>query len=185
MDNTFTTGLYIFSSLIQADAAILGLGAVFVIYRLQSLYSQEQSHVDILHQYPVQRVQRAVQIVMEGDQQKIDEELKMFERQYPGYLFRSLKFLSENPSHIAAARKGFIPSLLLVAVHCFLSAACLWWMSLVCVSQLNIQIVGAIVTLLFGVILLEVIAASQVALDAKPFIWPFPLGRRIWDRGRN
>jgi hypothetical protein len=114
------------------------------------------------------------------------EALKLSESQFPRY-FPLLKFLSEKDDHFAAGKTGFIPSLILVAVHCFLSAACLWWMTYLSVSQVNsfVQIVGAIVTILFGVILLEVITASQVALDVKPFIWPFPLGRRIWSKGKN
>ena len=42
-DPVFTTALYIFSSLVQADAAILSLGAIFVIYRLQTLSSAYDS----------------------------------------------------------------------------------------------------------------------------------------------
>lgn len=180
MDNRFTTGLYIFSSLIQADAAILGLGAVFVIYRLQSLYSQEQSYIDILLNSQIQSVKDACDVMIGGNTLKMAEELKKFESKFPRY-FPLLKFLSVKHGLVAAAKTGFIPSLILVAFHCFLSAACLWWMSYMCVSQVNkfVQIVGAIITILFGVILLEVITASQVALDAKPFISFFPLGRKI------
>jgi len=180
MDNIFTTGLYIFSSLIQADAAILGLGAVFVIYRLQSLYSQEQSYIDILQNSGIPSVQKACHVMIGGTPLKMAEALNNFESQFPRY-FKLLKFLSEKDGLVDAAKTGFIPSLILVAFHCFLSAACLWWMSYMCVLQVNrfVQIVGAIITILFGVILIEVITASQVALDAKPFIRFFPLGRKI------
>ncbi len=48
MDSSyFTASLYIFSSLIQSDAAILGLGAIFIIYRLQALDSSYQNSVAI------------------------------------------------------------------------------------------------------------------------------------------
>ena len=179
MDNTFTTGLYIFSSLIQADAAILGLGAVFMIYRLQSIYSQEQSFIDILYKSQTDSVKQACDVMIEGDPLKMDDELKKFKNN-PRY-FKLLKFLSEKHGFVAAAKTGFIPSLILVAFHCFLSAACLWWMGYMYVSQVNrfVQIGGAIITVLFGVILIEMITASQVALDAKPFIRFFPLGSKI------
>jgi hypothetical protein len=39
-DHLFSTALYLFSSLLQADAAILGFGAIFVIYKLQALDNQ-------------------------------------------------------------------------------------------------------------------------------------------------
>ena len=42
-DHLFTTALYIFSSLVQADAAILSLGAIFIIYRLQSFEGAYQN----------------------------------------------------------------------------------------------------------------------------------------------
>ena len=118
--------------------------------------------------------------MIEGNLLKMVDELKKFENLFPRY-FKLLKFLSEKDDLVAAAKTGFIPSLILVAFHCFLSTACLWWMSYMCVSQVNrfVQIGGAIITIFFGVILIEVITASQVALDAKPFIMFFPLGRKI------
>ena len=39
----FQTSLYFFSSLLQADAALLGFGTVFIIYKLQSLENIRQS----------------------------------------------------------------------------------------------------------------------------------------------
>jgi hypothetical protein len=41
--NLFQTSLYLFSSLLQADAAILGFGAIFVIYKIQSLENIRQN----------------------------------------------------------------------------------------------------------------------------------------------
>jgi len=187
MDGTFTTGLYIFSSLLQADAAILGLGAVFVIYRLQSLYTQEQSTIAILEKAGLQRVDDHLRNILSSrDPAKMKVALKDSELNFPG-CYPSFKFLSEMDGLIDDAKKGFVPSLILVAIHCFLSALCLWWMSYVCVSQGSrfVQIAGPIVTFLFGAILIEVITAAQVALDTKPFLWPFPLGRRIWSKSLN
>lgn len=42
MTDATTTALYLFSSLLQADAAILGFGAVFVVYRLQAAETERQ-----------------------------------------------------------------------------------------------------------------------------------------------
>ncbi len=39
----FQTSLYFFSSLLQADAAILGLGTIFIIFKLQSLDTLKQN----------------------------------------------------------------------------------------------------------------------------------------------
>lgn len=43
-----TMAFYLFSSLLQADAAIIGLSAIFVIYKLQSLETQFQNAYAIL-----------------------------------------------------------------------------------------------------------------------------------------
>lgn len=43
MSDLFQTSLYFFSSLLQADAALLAFGAVFIIYKLQSLDTVRQS----------------------------------------------------------------------------------------------------------------------------------------------
>ena len=179
MNDTFTTGLYIFSSLLQADAAILGLGAVFIVYRLQSLYSQQQSYVDILQKSTIGGVPQASQIMLEGDPQRIAVELKKFEgnRYHP-----LLKFLAEMESSLRIARLGLIPSLILVALHCILCAIALWWMTRLSASNSQdfVQLVGGILVMLFAVVLIEVITAAQVALGSKPFMKFFPLGPRIW-----
>jgi hypothetical protein len=47
INNLFQTSLYFFSSLLQADAAILGFGTVFIIFKLQSLDSIKQSIVNV------------------------------------------------------------------------------------------------------------------------------------------
>jgi len=45
-DPLFTIGLYLFSSLLQADAAILGFGAIFIIYKLQALDNRFDSSMN-------------------------------------------------------------------------------------------------------------------------------------------
>ena len=179
MNDIFTIGLYIFSSLLQADAAILGLGAVFIVYRLQSLYSQQSSYIDILQKSTITGVPQACQTMLEGDQQKIAVELKKFERNRYHPL---LKFLSEMEGNLRVMRIGLIPSLIIVAAHCILSALCLWWMTCLTASTTNgfVQIAGGIVIILFTLVLIEVITAAQVALDSKPFVKFFPLGPKIW-----
>ena len=49
MNETFTTALYLFSSLLQADAAILGFGAIFVVYKLQALEARINLLVEVHH----------------------------------------------------------------------------------------------------------------------------------------
>jgi hypothetical protein len=178
MNNTFTIGLYIFSSLLQADAAILGLCAVFIVYRLQSLYSQQQSYVDILQKSTISGVPQACAAMLEGDKDKIATELKKYE----GNRFHPLlKFLSDMDVKVQVATIGLIPSLIIVAAHSFLSAACLWLMSFLspCVSNLFVQAIGGVFIFLFAGVLIEVITAFQVVLDLKPYIRFFPLGQKF------
>jgi len=47
INNLFQTSLYFFSSLLQADAAILGFGTVFIIFKLQALDSLKQNIINI------------------------------------------------------------------------------------------------------------------------------------------
>jgi len=179
MNDTFTTGLYVFSSLLQADAAILGLGAVFIVYRLQSLYSQQSAYVDILQKSTIPGVPQACQTMLEGDPQKIATELKKFEgnRYHP-----LLKFLAEMDRNLRTTRTGLISSLIVVALHCILSAACLWWMSNLDAPMASafVRISAGIIVVLFALVLIEIITAAQVTLDSKPFIKSFPLGPKIW-----
>jgi len=117
--------------------------------------------------------------MLEGDQQKIAVELKKFE----GNRFHPLlKFLAEMEGTLNSTRTGLIASLIVVAIHCILSAACLWWMSNLNASAAGscIQITGGIVVLLFALVLIEIITAAQVTLDSKPFVKFFPFGPKIW-----
>jgi len=43
IENLFQTSLYFFSALLQADAAILGFGTIFIIFKLQALDSLKQN----------------------------------------------------------------------------------------------------------------------------------------------
>lgn len=45
--NLFQTSLYVFSSLLQADAAILGFGAIFIIYKMQSIENIRQNIIQM------------------------------------------------------------------------------------------------------------------------------------------
>jgi hypothetical protein len=54
-DTLFTVALYLLSSLVQADAAILGLGAIFIIYKLQGLGSQYDFALNYCSQNAPQR----------------------------------------------------------------------------------------------------------------------------------
>jgi hypothetical protein len=69
-DTLFTVALYLLSSLVQADAAILGLGAIFIIYKLQALGNQ----VDFALNYAVQDANESAALFMsEIDKPKPDK----------------------------------------------------------------------------------------------------------------
>ena len=65
-DNLFQTSLYLFSALLQADAAILGFGTIFVVFRMQSLESKRHS---ILQSYNMgsRGVNTTVRILLRSD----------------------------------------------------------------------------------------------------------------------
>jgi hypothetical protein len=95
-----TTALYLFSSLLQADAALLAFGAVFVIYRLQSIENSQSLAHQNLHMkqvvYTMAEVQNMRIVIEAGDR-------------YAKTIRSSLK-----------------PALLILAIHACLSAVCLW-----------------------------------------------------------
>lgn len=77
-DRAFTATLYLFSALLQADAAILGFGAIFIIYRLQSLENRLQLIVTELQSHGYGYLGKLSQLInfalgMRQDKAKIAE----------------------------------------------------------------------------------------------------------------
>ncbi len=79
MSNVFASSLYLFSALLQADATILGFGAIFIIYKLQTIDSRYQNALSICTEYSSGIAAKAIELAINADQQAQSEFLKAFE----------------------------------------------------------------------------------------------------------
>lgn len=89
MEHEFSIMLYLFSSFIQADAAIIAIIGVFVIFRLQST----KSWTDETYQKVIQRSQTGISI------------LNHLRKQYVEFA-RQLELNQSEPDQIGVLEKG-------------------------------------------------------------------------------
>jgi len=120
-ERQFITGLYISSSLIQADAAIFALGAIFVIYKLQSLEGAYQSAILGCNSLRV-----ATETVFRINASRSDAERAALLLGFQGSYYQSLLVaIAYTPRWRNSMISGsFIPFALL-AIHCSLTATLL------------------------------------------------------------
>jgi hypothetical protein len=177
-DPFYTVALYLFSALLQADAAILGLGIVFIIFRLQHIYNVYQPYVTRLLSSDDQSVPLDCNKITKGvTTQEADEILARYKVHKDRHLFPAFEFIIEYQPRINNIKRTFIPPMITVAAHCLLSSISLWYMSFlptIC-SEAFVHWWGGLVVLGFSFSLLEVITGAQVAFEVKPLIKGFPL----------
>jgi hypothetical protein len=176
---SFTVALYLFSSLLQADAAILGLGIVFVVYRLQHLYGVYQPYVTLLLGCDLPGAPQDCRKIIKGaNVQEVDQILAKYKEHRFSPAF---EFIAESRRSLQEIKRRFVPPLIVVALHCLISAVSLWYMSFISRdSALQFaEIWGGIVVLGFLFALLEIVTGAQVAFETKPLIKGFPLSSRI------
>jgi len=123
MDASLTTALYLFSALLQADAALLGLGALFVTYKLQALESQFAFTMQEFKAHGAGYIGTATSLwLAKGDEQKAE----ILKKNLSSTLISPLEFvasLSEARASIKAAIKAPI---IIIASHLCLSSVLLW-----------------------------------------------------------
>lgn len=66
MEELLQTSLYLFSALLQADAAILGFGTIFLVFRIQSLESKYQLILQSYNTHPYGGVNTNVRKLLLG-----------------------------------------------------------------------------------------------------------------------
>jgi hypothetical protein len=114
-------GLYTFSALIQADAAIFALFAVFVIYKLQSLDSQVRTAIDICDTHGklvIAAVRQLLQVTTDADRHGI---LMGFRASPYVSQMRIVAFL---PSWKEGLPRRAIPLIVVLVLH--VSVSCLF-----------------------------------------------------------
>jgi hypothetical protein len=124
MTTTFTTALYVASSLLQADAAILGFGAVFIIYKLQSLDSTYQDAFrTCLSASSAQVAEIAKLIVVAPD---LERKNKLLESLVGNHYYPHLSRLVSIPLRQEEVKTSIKWPIIAVSLHISLSAIILW-----------------------------------------------------------
>jgi hypothetical protein len=115
MSNTYISSLYLFSSLLQADAAIIGLGAIFIIYKLQSMDSNFQNALRLCMAAGYGEIgDLAKFIVITEDANKKRELLKRAEGQMH---YDQLKLLITIPERKISIKHSAKWPLIFLAIH--------------------------------------------------------------------
>jgi hypothetical protein len=123
-ENIFTTALYLFSSLLQADAAILGIGVVFIIYKLQDLNNRIQFATEVCRINEFNLGQDAAYLMMK---EKTDEEKgHILTKRKTSSIYPYLESLITIQGRIEEIKRKIKLPLLWIGIHCFLSSIFLW-----------------------------------------------------------
>jgi hypothetical protein len=123
MDNSLTTALYLFSSLLQADATLLGLGAVFVIYKLQAIENQVTFVMQELKSHGTGYISLSTNLLVA----KTDlDKATILKGALRDKLYEQLESIATLPEREKKIKRTFKPSLIIIALHLSLSAAALW-----------------------------------------------------------
>jgi hypothetical protein len=178
-DSYNSVALYLLSALIQADAAILGLGIVSLVYQFQHQYNVFQPYVtDLLKSKNKKVVQDCRRIVNKITK---SEEERIIKHYINSQHYAAFEFLVQSKNKIQNTIKQFLPPLILVAFHCVLSAFSLWFMLFInySFSLLFAQIWCGLIVICFAFSLLDIVLATLFVFDVKPLIKGFPLSSRL------
>jgi hypothetical protein len=131
-DPIFNTLLYLYSSMIQADAALLGFGAIFIIFKIQSLYNRYE------HTFALTQTWKSLQsvskkfhldwVASEIITNKTDtgRVALLLPIKYETLKIKYIESLITIPENIREIKKIIWSPVLTIGFHCVLSAICLW-----------------------------------------------------------
>jgi hypothetical protein len=124
MQDIFTTYLYLFSSLLQADAAILGFGAIFVIYKLQSLDNRYQMAYDACQNakgiIPEFSTKLMGGLSEDGIYDIISTTI------HNPHIFKQMELLVTVPKRKEIVKNYVILPMFLIGFHCITTSILLW-----------------------------------------------------------
>jgi hypothetical protein len=123
MDNSLTTALYLFSSLLQADATLLGLGAVFVIYKLQAIGNQVSFVMQDLKSHGTGYIALSTRLLVAKTDQ---EKATILKGALRDKLYDQLESIATLPEREKNIKNAFKPPLIIIALHLSFSAVALW-----------------------------------------------------------
>jgi hypothetical protein len=122
MEELLQTSLYLFSALLQADAALLGFGTIFVVFRIQSLESKFQLILQSYNTHPFGGVNTNVRKVLLGNASDVASVLHR-EEDYNLANYSQLVCIPEIVNQIKASIKKPI---LIIGTHAIFSSILLF-----------------------------------------------------------
>jgi len=116
---------YLFSSILQADAAMIGIGIIFVIFRLQDLQSRSQAALQLLQtqDHFSSFTSGLVRTILENKSiESVGSALKEYQK-YPYY--SQLELLFTSPLRAMIVRSYAIRTMWFLCIQMFLLACCI------------------------------------------------------------
>ncbi len=163
MYDPFTVIIYFLSAVLQADAAFLGLGMVFIVYRMQTLYSQYQGWVTTLLPInePNDVAQDCNKLLQENvTQSDVDE---IVDRRKSTRFRIAFDFIATFQSKRRTELTRLILPLVFAGLHCICVSILLWQMNYIPKDSVPIIILS------LGCILLITFIASLIWLLLAAF----------------
>jgi len=123
MSETTTTALYLFSSLLQADATILGFGAIFIIYKLEQIEKESEVAISQISLHGPGYMNLLTKVLNAASAEAAEEILKAHSAGTLDKLFRSVVASKRRPALV----KSVLWPLLIIALHISCCAVFLWF----------------------------------------------------------
>lgn len=154
-DQLFQTSLYLFSALLQADAAILGFGTIFVVFKLQSIESHKDRLISTFHTKGPGHISQVNTLIITKDPNRIADILS---RTADEARELYMKILCAEPRSRQIG-KSIVTPLVILGSHALISAVGLFGTHLI--HSDNIQILILVLAILwFAFALVSVIKLS-------------------------
>jgi hypothetical protein len=168
--NLFQTSLYMFSSLLQADAAILGFGAVFIIFKIQSIENIRQNIIQKYHAQ-INVFGEMVNTLLGDNPEAI---AKLLTKQGNAQYFRDFKYIACIPAKSREIGESIRFPIAVIASHAILSGALLYLSQFYfqCEILQNSLLVASFLWFAVGITL-----ASRLAINLLTQSDSFPVSR--------
>jgi hypothetical protein len=149
---------YLFSSLVQADAAIIGFGIVFIVYKLQSIENRSQTSLQLLRTLGHFDMTIAPLV-----KQIIENDVPVFKgsalRQYLNHpYYKELELLVTIPLRAERIKTAAFDTIRYTSVHMLISACCIVVVPILGdqLSNVPLIIVSLIILIYFGLVIRKV-----------------------------
>ena len=179
IEKTFTAALYLFSSLLQADATILGFGAIIIIYKIQSLDNRYKLAWELCVIKPYERVQEASKLIRATKTEEIVEVLK---KNKNNELYSQLELLITIPKRMDEIKSMIKYPLIAIGAHAVICSLFISFTSSMDYKSDCIQWVSYIIILFFGIIIFWTIHITWVLVTNKDELSLSKIDKELYSR---